>query len=156
MKTTAPIEEVYRVIHNDHHDPFRVLGAHTTVTNGATVVVVRSFLPLAQTVTVVASEAEGGAEEYVMEKVHEDGFFEVVIPNRTTVFPYQLRMTTKEGKTEQFHDSYSFMPTLTDFDIYLFNAGDNHRIYEKLGAHHMEVSGVGGVQFAVWHLLRGV
>ncbi|MBM2846162.1 MAG: glgB [Bacteroidetes bacterium] len=42
------------------------------------------------------------------------------------------------------------MPTLSDFDMYLFNAGDHHRIHDKLGAHFAEVSGIGGVQFAVW------
>ena len=42
------------------------------------------------------------------------------------------------------------MPTLTDFDIYLFNAGDHHKIHDKLGAHYAEVNGIGGVQFAVW------
>jgi 1,4-alpha-glucan branching enzyme len=66
------------------------------------------------------------------------------------VFPYQLKMTLESGRVEVFHDSYSFMPTLTDLDIYLFNAGDHHRIYDKLGAHCTEIDGIGGVQFAVW------
>jgi 1,4-alpha-glucan branching enzyme len=61
-----------------------------------------------------------------------------------------LKKVLPSGETAVFRDSYSFMPTLTDFDIYLFNAGDHHRIYEKLGAHYAEVNGVGGVQFAVW------
>jgi 1,4-alpha-glucan branching enzyme len=150
MKTTAPVDEVYRVIYSDHHDPFRILGSHTIVRDGSTVVVVRSFLPLAESVSVIATEAETGGKEYPMEKIHKDGFFEVVITDRSQVFPYQLKMVTQDGRTEVFHDSYSFMPTLTDFDIYLFNAGDNHKIYEKLGAHYAEVNGIGGVQFAVW------
>ena len=39
---------------------------------------------------------------------------------------------------------------LTDFDIDLFKAGKHFRLYEKLGAHLVEVDGVKGVHFAVW------
>jgi len=38
----------------------------------------------------------------------------------------------------------------TDFDINLFKAGKHFRLYEKLGAHLIEVEGVKGVYFAVW------
>ncbi len=39
---------------------------------------------------------------------------------------------------------------LTDLDLYLFNEGSHFRIYEKLGAHPLNVDGVSGVYFAVW------
>ena len=38
----------------------------------------------------------------------------------------------------------------TDFDIDLFKAGKHFRLYEKLGAHLIEVEGVKGTYFAVW------
>jgi 1,4-alpha-glucan branching enzyme len=38
----------------------------------------------------------------------------------------------------------------TDFDIDLFKAGKHYRLYEKLGAHLIELDGVKGVYFAVW------
>ncbi|MFB9080328.1 1,4-alpha-glucan branching protein GlgB [Flavobacterium procerum] len=38
----------------------------------------------------------------------------------------------------------------TDFDIELFKAGKHFRLYEKLGAHLIELDGVKGVYFAVW------
>lgn len=38
----------------------------------------------------------------------------------------------------------------TDFDIDLFKAGKHFKLYEKLGAHLVEVNGVQGVYFAVW------
>ncbi|WP_298154949.1 1,4-alpha-glucan branching protein GlgB [Flavobacterium sp.] len=38
----------------------------------------------------------------------------------------------------------------SDFDISLFKAGKHFRLYEKLGAHTIEVDGVKGVYFAVW------
>jgi 1,4-alpha-glucan branching enzyme len=146
MNTTAVIDEVYRVMFNDHHDPFTVLGPHLLDGNR---LAIRAFLPGAAS-AFVAGEGPGRGKEFPMTRVHEFGFFEAVIPSCTEVFPYRLRKTMEDGRVEDFHDSYSFMPTLTDFDIYLFNAGDHHRIYEKLGAHFAEVNGIGGVQFAVW------
>ena len=38
------------------------------------------------------------------------------------------------------------MPSLTDQDVYLFNEGTHHRMYEHLGAQLVE----GGARFAVW------
>ncbi|MEN2415907.1 1,4-alpha-glucan branching protein GlgB [Flavobacterium mesophilum] len=38
----------------------------------------------------------------------------------------------------------------TDFDIDLFKAGKHFKLYEKLGAHLIELNGVKGVYFAVW------
>ena len=39
---------------------------------------------------------------------------------------------------------------LTDFDLHLFNEGNHHKIYEKLGAHLMTIDGIQGTLFAVW------
>lgn len=38
----------------------------------------------------------------------------------------------------------------SDFDIDLFKAGKHFNLYEKLGAHLIEVNGIKGVYFAVW------
>ncbi len=145
--TTAPVDDVYRVVFTDHHDPFSVLGMHEAVVRGKKSTVVRAFLPDAMHAWVIDS---ADRSEYAMVKVLEDGFFEVQFPGRTNVFPYLLKKELPDGHVEEFRDSYSYLPTLTDFDLYLFGAGDHHRIHEKLGAHYAEVNGVGGVQFAVW------
>ncbi|PTX41662.1 1,4-alpha-glucan branching enzyme [Christiangramia gaetbulicola] len=47
-------------------------------------------------------------------------------------------------KEVQVHSLFS------DFDISLFRAGKHYRLYEKFGAHIMEVNGEKGVYFAVW------
>ncbi|MGB9698147.1 MAG: 1,4-alpha-glucan branching protein GlgB [Thermodesulfobacteriota bacterium] len=39
---------------------------------------------------------------------------------------------------------------LTDDDLYLFNEGSHFRLYEKLGAHPIELNGQKGTYFAVW------
>ncbi|MDR5694886.1 MAG: 1,4-alpha-glucan branching protein GlgB [Armatimonadota bacterium] len=39
---------------------------------------------------------------------------------------------------------------LSEDDLHLFNEGTHFRLYEKLGAHPLEVEGVSGTYFAVW------
>lgn len=39
---------------------------------------------------------------------------------------------------------------LSDFDIHLFRGGKHYKLYEKLGAHVIEVDGQWGTLFAVW------
>lgn len=39
---------------------------------------------------------------------------------------------------------------LTEFDINLFKAGKHFQLYEKFGAHLLEINGIKGVHFAVW------
>lgn len=39
---------------------------------------------------------------------------------------------------------------LTDQDLYLFNEGSHYRMYDKLGAHVMDVAGLHGAGFGVW------
>ncbi len=150
MKTTASTEDVYRVIHTDHHDPFSVLGAHPVTVGGAKALAIRAFLPGSPAAAVVLDQPVNGKTEYPLEQVHPEGFFEVVLRGVKDVVPYKLKRFLPDGGETVFHDSYAFLPTLTDFDLYLFNKGDHTRIFEKLGAHYAEVNGVGGVQFAVW------
>jgi 1,4-alpha-glucan branching enzyme len=38
----------------------------------------------------------------------------------------------------------------SDFDLYLFGEGKHHQIYEKLGAHPLEIEGLQGIYFALW------
>ncbi len=150
MKTTAPIDEIRKIVNTDHYDPYKILGAHVLELKGKKGVAIRAFLPDAESAEVLELEGEDVARTHRMSKILEEGFFEVFISDRADVFRYKLRKKTDSGETGVFYDSYSFLPTLTDFDLYLFNAGDHHRIYEKLGAHYAEVNGVGGIQFAVW------
>jgi 1,4-alpha-glucan branching enzyme len=39
---------------------------------------------------------------------------------------------------------------LTDTELYLFNEGNHHRLYDKLGAHPLSIGGAAGTYFAVW------
>jgi 1,4-alpha-glucan branching enzyme len=146
MTMTITPDQVERIVWNQHHDPFEVLGPHQIEKDGKTAWVVRAYQPTADKVWVICPDQR---MEYPMQTVHHPHFFECEIET-PELANYQLRI--KEGEHERvIYDPYAFRsPYLTDFDIHLFAEGNHHRIYEKLGAHPAEMNGVKGVYFAVW------
>ncbi len=129
-----------------HAAPHSVLGMHPRQRGG---VVARALLQGATACEVVDLEADP-PRSYPMAKIAPEGCFEALISPRTEVFKYQLRASYANGETRQFFDPYCFLPTLGEQDLYLFNEGNEHLIYEKLGAHPRDLGGVAGVSFAVW------
>ena len=149
MITTTSVTELLKIVNVEHSDPHHVLGMHE-IDEGekGVVIAVRQFIPQAKSITVV--DAEDETKKYDMIKIHEDGFFEVIIPDRSQWFKYYISVVDFEGNEWETYDTYSFAPTMSEYDRYLFNAGNHYKIYEKLGAHIREVDGVKGVSFAVW------
>ncbi len=147
MESTAFSDAVNKIIKAEHHDPFSILGAHVIDIEGKRSVAVRAFLPEAKRVSVIDTVSSA---EYEMTKIMEEGFYEVLLPNYSEVFQYELKKVIHDNTVEIFKDPYSFLPNFTEYDLYLFNSGDHHRIYDKLGSHVFEVNGVSGVQFGVW------
>lgn len=143
---TIALDQIDRIVWNQHHDPFEVLGPHQIEQDGKTVWAVRSYLPDADAAWVVCP---ADRQEYPMYSVHNPHFFECIL-DVPTLSNYQLRI--QEGGHERVvYDPYAFRsPLLTEFDVYLFTEGNHHRIYEKMGAHVTEIDGVKGVYFAVW------
>lgn len=132
-----------------HASPHSVLGMHPLLRNRSQGVVVRAFVSGAKSCDVIELDAQP-AKAHALKQVAPEGVFEAFISKRPAVFRYQLRVTYGNGEIRQFYDPYSFLPTLGDQDLYLFNEGNEHRIYEKLGAHVRTLNGVPGVSFAVW------
>ena len=91
-----------------------------------------------------------GSTIYQAKRIHKEGLFEATVRNRDEVFPYRLRKKDSSGTVSEFKDPYSFLPVLSEFDLYLMAEGTHHTQYEKLGAHKMVVQGTVGVLFAVW------
>ncbi len=142
-----PKAELASFLAAKHATPHDHLGMHPHVRKRSQGVVVRALVSDAEGCAVV-NLANG--ESFVMTRLAPEGFFEVFIPRCPAVFRYQLRVTRPGGEIRQFFDAYSFLPTLGAQDLYLFNEGTEHRIYEKLGAHLRVIDGVPGVAFAVW------
>jgi 1,4-alpha-glucan branching enzyme len=132
-----------------HSAPHSVLGMHPFTLKRTKGVVVRALLRGAVACEVIDLDAPTPAA-LPMERLAPEGCFEVFVPKRPAVFRYQLRATYGNGEVRQFFDPYCFLPTLGEQDLYLFNEGNEHRIYEKLGSHLRDLGGVKGVSFAVW------
>ncbi len=146
MSMTVAPDQIDRIVWNQHHDPFEVLGPHEIQENGKSTWIVRAYLPRADAAWVILPAER---KEQAMQSVHHPHFFECVL-EKADLSNYQLRI--QEGEHQRVtYDPYAFRsPLLTDFDIHLFGEGNHHRIYEKLGAHLTQVNGIAGVYFAVW------
>ena len=132
-----------------HASPHAILGMHPVTRRKVKGVVARAFLRDVTACEVMDLETLP-PRSIPMERVADAGLFEAFIPDRERVFRYQLRATRANGEIRQFYDPYCFLPTLGEQDLYLFNEGNEHRVYEKLGAHVRDLGGVQGVSFAVW------
>jgi 1,4-alpha-glucan branching enzyme len=128
-------------------DPFSLLGAHPLSDEGTEGLIVRAFLPGAKSVFIEDLIPEN---EIAAHPVDRKGLFEATINGAKDIFPYHLKVDFGSGVTARFYDCYSFLPVLSDYDLYLFGQGNNYKIYEKLGAHVYRHQGVSGVFFAVW------
>ncbi len=139
-----------KILNAKEREPHSLLGMHPAKLGGKKGVVVRAFLQDADHCEVVI--VGDGAEEFrfPLEKIDEAGFFEGFTDQLKTVQPYRLRIGQPNGEIRQFYDPYSFLPTLGEQDLYLFNQGNEHFIYNKLGAHEKILNGVPGVAFSVW------
>lgn len=140
-------EHIKLIVKAEHWDPFVVLGVHEMESAGKKAIVVRAFLPDADEAWVIDVNEE---KTYKMEKINKAGFFEKKFEDRKDFFRYKLRIKTFDGRTSEFYDPYSFLPVLSDFDLYLIGEGSHYKNYEKLGSHVMEINGIKGVHFAVW------
>jgi len=129
-----------------HSAPHRVLGMHRLVDGG---VVVRALLPLAKGVVVVPVH-KVRRPVIPLRRVGESDLFEGVEEEVNDVYAYELMVTWETGEELRTRDAFSFLPTISENDLYLFGQGNECRIYEKLGAHPRDIDGVSGIGFAVW------
>ncbi|MDR2826788.1 MAG: 1,4-alpha-glucan branching protein GlgB [Candidatus Adiutrix intracellularis] len=127
-------------------DPFTYLGAHAERHDGHSGTVFRAYLPKATRVTAVLKTGE-----LELAPGTEPNLFESFQPQPHQFEPYALRVCFgPEIKPSFFYDAYSFMPVLSEFDLFLWGQGNHYQIYHKLGAHPLIHQGINGVLFAVW------
>lgn len=142
-----PQNELSKFLTATHSHPHQWLGMHAATRGKSNGLVVRAFLRDAAACEVIETAT---GRSWNMKQVSPDGFFEVFITRRTEVFGYMLKVRQVNGEYRQFFDPYCFLPTLGDQDLYLFNEGNEHRLYTKLGAHPRQLGEARGVAFAVW------
>ncbi len=135
-------DDLERLLALGHADPHAILGAHP----GPDGVTIRAFRPDAKQISVI----DGDNRVWPMTRVGVRGLFEAVIPDRSEVFPYHLRIVFSESNVLTIRDAYAFLPTIGALDLHLWNEGRHLQIYEKLGAHARQIEGADGFAFAVW------
>ena len=140
--------ELNSIIHVSSRQPHAILGMHPCKVGAKHGLVVRAYLDNALNCEVI-DVSKPDSSRYPLRRLTEDGFFEGFI-SRKTVFVYRLRIERYNGEVREFFDPYSFLPSLSDEDVYLFNEGNHHRAYNIMGAHLRELNDIAGVSFAVW------
>ncbi len=140
----APLrDEIDAIAVARHDDPFAVLGPHPA---GAGALSVRVFWPGAEHAAII--DRTSGDHLADMELHDDRGFFATSL-NGLTSDGYRIRLTRGEHSWE-IEDPYRFGSLLGDLDVHLISEGTHRNIFEKLGAHQVELDGVNGIAFAVW------
>ncbi len=149
LRTQISLGSVGPLVDGYHDNPFEILGPHTIESGGHQLVAVRAYLPDSEQAWVV--EPNQGPSR-AMRRIHPSGLYEAILPRDTQVSGqhYQLRVSDARGNQKIMHDPYAFPPLLSDYDLHLIGEGRHWQSYDLLGAHHREIDGVKGVNFAVW------
>jgi 1,4-alpha-glucan branching enzyme len=143
MTHTEPsLGEIERVVAGHHHDPHSILGAHP----GPDGVIVRALRPLATSVTLVLEDGRRVPMTHLYQ-----GIFTVTLPDEK-VPDYRIATSYAGSQAEETvaDDPYRYLPTLSEFDLYLIGEGRHEELWRVLGAHVREFGQATGASFAVW------
>jgi 1,4-alpha-glucan branching enzyme len=143
MTHTEPsLGEIERVVAGNHYDPHSILGAHP----GPDGVIIRALRPLATSVTLVLEDGR----RIPMTHLHQ-GIFTVTLPDEK-VPDYRIAASYAGSQAEEtvVDDPYRYLPTLSEFDLYLIGEGRHEELWRVLGAHVREFGQATGTSFAVW------
>ncbi len=149
MRTQLSLSSVGAVVNGTYANPAEVLGPHDVEYEGRKVTAVRAFLPDSRQVWVVHPAHQTALP---MRRVHPAGMYEAICPWQSDEQQrrYQLRVSDNHGEMKTIEDPYAFPSLFSEYDLYLHGEGKHFRAYERLGAHLRTISGVSGVNFAVW------
>jgi len=140
-------DEFKSLLQVQHRSPHQLLGMHPLGDNSG--VVVRALVPGAAKIEVVPVH-EKDKPRIALKRIHHSALFEGVTRETNRVYAYDLVIRDALGPVRQTRDAYSFLPTLGESDLYLFNQGNERGIYDKLGAQLRLIDGVSGASFALW------
>ncbi len=133
---------IEEIIYSESDDPHAVLGPH----RAGNQTLVQAYFPGAKKAAIVYEET---GKTVQMEKADDDGYFAALLPEAEAP-AYHYAVKGKNGTTVTRGEAYRFKPQISKKDTEKFKNGIHYTIYEKLGAHPMELEGVKGTYFAVW------
>ena len=130
------------LINGTNNSPHKLLGCHTFGEGQ----IITAYRPHARKITVTDRNGDCRNE---LDPAGEEGFFGLYL-EEPLYEEYRFEIEYGDYDTVITEDPYSFDPYISEDDLYLFGEGNNYLIYEKMGAHPMEMNGVWGTYFAVW------
>ena len=122
----ADQSEILALVGGAHANPFAFLGPH--VDDDGRDIVVRCFLPAAESVTLIAPQLK---LSIAMTKVHPDGLFvaKIAKPKQSLAYHY---VATWDGENVRLEDPYRFAGILNTKEILRFRQGQLWRAWECL------------------------
>ncbi len=144
MRAIQPSQDplLERLLSARLHDPFAFLGAQRLAaeTGGYAI---RVFNPIARAAWIETDSGWSAAEAQ-----GDTGVFAIQTKARPRR-PWRVRFD-EPGRLHETFDPYAFGPSISEHDLFLFNAGRLLQAYRTLGAQPMKREGVDGTRFAVW------
>ncbi len=112
--------------------------------------VVRVWEPSAVEVKIDWNPGKNHAVGEPMQRLDDAGIFEWRGRSLSNRSPYLLHCRFEDGSQYRRYDPYYFEVHFEELDQHLFGEGTHLRLFDKLGAHLMEVEGIRGTRFTVW------
>lgn len=145
MTATLSEEVISTISDGSHGDPFSVLGFHSVKIDKSEKLVLRVFRPEAKSVGVKI----GKAKPMNLDRISDEGLFELVFPRRKKATSYSLEVIPFTGEPFSIRDAYAFGPQINEFDLQLWGEGTHRQAYHFMGAHPKTIDDVRGVLFVV-------
>lgn len=149
-KPILDVCDLNALVEGRHSQPHAILGMHA-ISNAPQIgniqFVIRAFL---SGVKACWAENKNTKKRYPLHLIHAFGLFEGIITDQTDFFEYLLYIEYLDGSSHTCRDPYSFLPSISDEDLYLIGEGNHHHSYDKLGSHVRILNGVTGIAFTVW------
>lgn len=145
---------IEEIVYSESDKPQEVLGVHKAGNS----TLVQAFFPGAEEVILCWATKEKDKEtgksvkianDVKMEQADEAGFYAALVPVKS-LDNYKFKVFYEDGSEKEVSDPYQFEPIITKEDTEKFKNGIHYTVYEKLGAHPMEINKISGVHFAVW------
>ena len=145
------LKTIQSLLSGDCHFPRSWLGFHEeTGESKQKEWVVRVWEPSAVEVKIDWNPGKNHAVGEPMQRLDDAGIFEWRGRSLSNRSPYLLHCRFEDGSHYRRYDPYYFEVHFEELDQHLFGEGTHLRLFDKLGAHLMEVEGIGGTRFTVW------
>ena len=146
-KDRALNKDIIKILSDGECDsPFSWFGAHYYEKGKSFHIAIRFFSPSAKEVYVIPKHGK----IHQMNRYSKEGLFGIVLTRKRKPLSYIYHVIHKNGSSSKARDTYTFLPSISDYDLYLWSEGAHSNAYQFMGAHEIELEGCRGTHFTVW------